>query len=359
MPPPPAPAPHGGGEAASDDDHHQARQPQHQQRQGAQTQTAATTTPATARATPVADSGDGAAPTAAPQPLLTLSVLPRRHVKTLHLVRHAEGFHNVAGAVDYAAYKLERFLDAHLTSEGWRQARALQAAIAGGGTGEPGEPGGGGNGGAGGGACGRPPRPEVVLVSPMARALETAAAVFGGALLEGEDDDDERGGQEGRANGSGAGGGSGGGNTLRPRLLMRRQAGEPSVREAHPAVSAAGAPPFAAVEAARERLGVHPCDRRRPLSEKRRAFPGVDWDAHALTEKDELWRADERETEGEIRERAMRLLRLAVGRRETELAVVSHSSLLWHLLAAAATDEGVRRPFANAELRTVVLVVSP
>ena len=45
---------------------------------------------------------------------------------------------------------------------------------------------------------------------------------------------------------------------------------------AHPAVSTKGALPFLACELAREQLGQHPCDRRRPLATYREQFPGVD-----------------------------------------------------------------------------------
>jgi len=36
-------------------------------------------------------------------------------------------------------------------------------------------------------------------------------------------------------------------------------------------------PPFVAMEACREHIGEHPCDRRRPIAEQRRDFPGVDF----------------------------------------------------------------------------------
>jgi broad specificity phosphatase PhoE len=282
-----------------------------------------------------------------PPPILALTVLPSRSVKTLHLVRHAEGFHNVAGVVDYSAYKRECFLDAHLTRVGWRQAHALRERLA-----------------AGGGeqqrqlhAADRPIRPAVVLTSPMARALETAVGAFGGPLLpfghDEDEDDEDNAGDDGTP------------RQRRPQqqlLLMRGQRAEPGVREEHPPVSARGAPRFVAVEQAREHLGVHPCDRRRPLAGKRRAFPAVDFDAPhgAIAEEDDLWQPEHRETDAEIRDRAFELLRLvATARPEKELAIVSHSGLLRHMLAAAARDEGVRRPFDNAELRTVVLVVSP
>lgn len=273
---------------------------------------------------------------------MTLTLLPSRAVKTLHLVRHAEGFHNVAGAVDYANYKLEQFLDAHLTREGWRQAHTLRDRLLAARR--------GGDGDAEGGPSAIV-RPAVVLTSPLTRALETAVAAFGGPLLpfgHEEDDEDD--------------GGNGGQKNQQQRLLlMRGQRAEPGVREEHPPVSARGAPRFIAVEQAREHLGVHPCDRRRPLSGKRIAFPAVDWTTHGpIPEEDALWHPTRRETESEIKQRALELLRVvASARPESEVAVVSHSSLLRHMMAAAARDEDVRRPFANAELRTVVLVVSP
>ena len=47
---------------------------------------------------------------------------------------------------------------------------------------------------------------------------------------------------------------------------------------AHAAIARGTAcPPFVAAEACREHIGEHPCDRRRPISEQRRDFPGVDF----------------------------------------------------------------------------------
>ena len=48
---------------------------------------------------------------------------------------------------------------------------------------------------------------------------------------------------------------------------------------AHAAIARGTAcPPIVADEACREHIGEHPCDRRRPISEQRRDFPGVDFD---------------------------------------------------------------------------------
>jgi hypothetical protein len=45
--------------------------------------------------------------------------------KLLHFVRHAEGIHNVAGAIDHNNYILEEFEDACLTKLGINQCKRL------------------------------------------------------------------------------------------------------------------------------------------------------------------------------------------------------------------------------------------
>ena len=41
--------------------------------------------------------------------------------QVVHLIRHGQGTHNVAGHADAREYKSFEWLDAHLTAEGWRQ----------------------------------------------------------------------------------------------------------------------------------------------------------------------------------------------------------------------------------------------
>ena len=57
-------------------------------------------------------------------------IAPHRHTKTLYLVRHGEGYHNLHGEPslggDRANYKSEKYFDAHLTPKGWAQCRALK-----------------------------------------------------------------------------------------------------------------------------------------------------------------------------------------------------------------------------------------
>ncbi len=62
-----------------------------------------------------------------------------------------------AGRLDEANYLSTDYFDAHLTEEGWRQAHALRAHIK---------------------ALPEPLGVDVVIVSPLTRALETAVGVW-------------------------------------------------------------------------------------------------------------------------------------------------------------------------------------
>lgn len=88
----------------------------------------------------------------------TLALVPMRQTKTIHFIRHGQGFHNVAGHADHEEYKNEAYFDAHLTEEGWKQAEALNAHI----RSTPGL------------------KVDLVVVSPLTRALETAVGAFRG-----------------------------------------------------------------------------------------------------------------------------------------------------------------------------------
>jgi hypothetical protein len=87
---------------------------------------------------------------------------------------------------------------------------------------------------------------DVVIVSPLTRALETAVGCFGNFTQP--------------MNGT-------------PPLMMELTE-QPGVRSAHPAVSSEGCPPFICYELCREHLGVHPCDKRYPIAVKQDMFPG-------------------------------------------------------------------------------------
>ncbi|KAI3425092.1 hypothetical protein D9Q98_008470 [Chlorella vulgaris] len=245
---------------------------------------------------------------------LRLQLVPHRHTKIVHLIRHGQGFHNVAGHADYSQYKSFDYIDSHLTDFGWHQAWALNWHIK---------------------QLGSRFRVDAVVVSPLTRTLETAAGVFGsGPWREGS-------------------------NSQPP--LMLEQTVVPGKRAAHHAIAAEGCPPFIAWEGCREQLGKHPCDKRRPMREISPSFPAVDF---SLLESDEdnLWlSADWRESHDEIRKRGVEFVRWLQQRPEQHIAVVSHSAFLFFMMsnfgrgAATSVQSELHKWYDNCEMRTVVL----
>ncbi|XVE55654.1 hypothetical protein DITRI_Ditri03aG0176000 [Diplodiscus trichospermus] len=234
---------------------------------------------------------------------------PLHRCKTLHLVRHAQGIHNVAGEKNHDAYLSEEFFDAHLTPLGCEQVDNLRKHVQ---------------------QTGLSKKIDVVIVSPLLRTMQTAVGVFGGeGYMDGID--------------------------VPP--LMVAGAGESH----RPAISSLNSPPFVAVELCRESMGVHPCDRRRSISEYRSLFPAIDF---SLIESDEdiLWEANTREKNEEIAVRGMKFLNWLWTRKEKEIAIVTHSAFLYHTLSAFGSDchpsvkSEMCKHFANCELRSVVIV---
>jgi hypothetical protein len=88
---------------------------------------------------------------------------------------------------------------------------------------------------------------DVVIVSPLKRALQTAVGCFGNHSSK-------------PSNGT-------------PPLMLEYIEQQGKIT-AHPAVSAEGCPPFVCYELCREHLGVHPCDRRSSVSELAAEYPG-------------------------------------------------------------------------------------
>ncbi|CAN1341138.1 Phosphoglycerate mutase-like protein 1 [Linum perenne] len=131
------------------------------------------------------------------QPAMTL--YPLHRTKTIHLVRHAQGVHNVEGGKDYNLYMSEDLFDARLTELGWEQVDNLRKHVRG---------------------IGLDKKIELVVVSPLLRTMQTAVGVFGG---------------DRHSDGV---------------PLMVEHAGESD----RPAVSCLDCPPFMAVEQCREHL---------------------------------------------------------------------------------------------------------
>ncbi|CAO2833845.1 unnamed protein product [Amaranthus hypochondriacus] len=234
---------------------------------------------------------------------------PLHHCKTLHWVRHAQGFHNVAGEKAYEAYKSYDYLDASLTSLGWEQVDNLRKHVQ---------------------ASGLSKKIELVITSPLTRTMQTAVGVFGG-------------------------GGYSDGVDVTPLMVANVEGSD------RPAISSFGCPPFLAVELCREHLGVHPCDKRRSKSKYETLFPAIDF---SLIESDEdtWWKEDVRETDEEVAERGMKFMKWLWTRKEKEIAIVSHSGFLFHTLGNFGNDchqvmkKEICTHFANCELRSMVFV---
>ncbi|XP_008785315.1 phosphoglycerate mutase-like protein 1 isoform X1 [Phoenix dactylifera] len=236
------------------------------------------------------------------------SLFPLHRCKTLHLVRHAQGIHNVEGEKDYKAYLSTELFDAHLTPLGWDQVDNLRKHVH---------------------ACGLARKIDLVITSPLLRTMQTAAGVFGG---------------ESYADGVSA-----------PPLMVANAG-----NSRRPAISSLNCPPLMAVEYCREHLGVHPCDKRRSISEYRHLFPAIDF---SLIENNEdiLWKADIREANEEVAARGMKFINWLWTRKEKEIAIVTHSGFLFHTLNMFGNDchpvikKEISKHFANCELRSMVL----
>ncbi|XP_059591963.1 phosphoglycerate mutase-like protein 1 isoform X2 [Vitis vinifera] len=247
----------------------------------------------------VADMDSGAGP----------SLFPLHRCKTLHLVRHAQGIHNVDGDKNYKAYLSPAFFDAQLTHLGWQQVDNLRKHVH---------------------ACGLAKRIELVITSPLLRTMQTAVGVFGG---EGYKD------------------------RMDVLPLMVANAGECN----RSAISSLDSPPFLAVELCREHLGVHPCDKRRSISDYQFLFPAIDFSL-AKSDEDILWKANVRETNEEVAARGLKFMNWLWTRKEKEIAIVTHSGFLFHTLNAFGNDchplvkTEICKHFANCELRSMIIV---
>jgi broad specificity phosphatase PhoE len=172
---------------------------------------------------------------------------------------------------------------------------------------------------------------ELVVVSPLTRAIETALLGLAPHL---EVDDDQL--------------------PLPPPQQQQQLQGRR--RRLRPV----------AIEQCREQFGQNLPDRRRTTAELRAEFPTVDFAAHAMAEEDELF-TPERETLEALALRADAFLEVLSRRPERHIAVVTHSSFLAALCNSALDTRGAScvspAPalgswFANAEMRLVRLVRS-
>eukprot|EP00658_Telonema_sp_P-2_P056402 TRINITY_DN44859_c0_g1_i1.p1 TRINITY_DN44859_c0_g1~~TRINITY_DN44859_c0_g1_i1.p1 ORF type:complete len:279 (-),score=72.35 TRINITY_DN44859_c0_g1_i1:367-1203(-) len=226
--------------------------------------------------------------TAQPNPPATLTVYPVSRCKMLYLVRHAEGYHNQAkaqaeregthtppAAVLWENTTGRKYWDAKLTPEGEKQCddARLKMLVSPAAFSEP----------------------ELVLVSPLTRTLQTATLLF-----------------------------------------------------------KAGSRQFVASELCREKVDVYVCEGRRNVTELRPEFGHVDFSA--VETNQDSWFYDNKEDDAAVQARAMAFLELIRSRKEQTIAVVSHKKFLQNLLKAASIhDQPTQRIFANAEVRAYQL----
>lgn len=119
---------------------------------------------------------------------------------------------------------------------------------------------------------------------------------------------------------------------------------------------------FIATELCRERISVHECDHRRPVSELRRDFDFVDFSL-VKDDEDVLWTTRKENEPSELAgtlcyERADEFLHWLKARPEKTIAVVAHWVFLKHMFTAHAADPALSENFKNAELRTTALYES-
>ncbi|KAG8645798.1 phosphoglycerate mutase-like protein 1 isoform X1 [Manihot esculenta] len=237
------------------------------------------------------------------------SLFPLHRCKTLHLVRHGQGMHNVEGDKNCKSYFSPEYFDAQLTQLGWQQVDDLRKHVR---------------------TCGLLKRIELVIASPLLRTLQTAVGVFGGDGYADRTDS---------------------------LPLMVANAGNSS----RPAISSLNSPPFIAVELCREHFGVLPCDKRRNISEYQLLFPAIDFSL-IETDEDILWKANVRETTEELTARGLKFMNWLWTRKEKEIAIVTHSGFLFHTLSAFGDDchplvkKEICGRFVNCELRSMIIV---
>ncbi len=217
-------------------------------------------------------------------------------LKTVHFVRHGQGFHNLMADIAREQgrkwvsnikspdnpYTAPEIVDAPLTEKGRQQALLLQKHVA-----------------------ELQHAPELVVLSPNCRALQTGLLAF--------------------------------------ESLLPTQPGEP------------GKARFVAHEMVREEFGVHCCDQRRSVSRQSREFPYVDF---SLLESDEdrLFREESRETKLEVGERVYSFMEWLSERTERHVAVSSHSAwLLTVFNGVCQSDDRLKDWFLTGEMRSVVL----
>lgn len=248
------------------------------------------------------------------------SIFLASRTKKVHFIRHAEGYHNVATNETGSNHCLLRgdapasehpLYDSRLTVEGIRQSQKLRDILSR-------RPSGGRTFTAF----------DLVVVSPLTRTCETVQHIFGRARTPGT-----------------------------PAFLDPGRAPEGTPEEA--AGIHVPAPRVLVREECRERWGHYVCDGRRPIREISAEFP--DFDFSEMRHDEDVFYADERESDEHCCARAVNFLEWLNSRPEKCIAVVTHSSFLRHLFGQFGDNlheedkDSLQRMAGNCELRSVVL----
>ena len=216
--------------------------------------------------------------------------------KRLIFIRHAEGWHNKdyyekPNYMEDHLGETEAYWDARLTPEGekqsWNLAQKMQwrnqAQLV-----------------------------ELVAVSPLTRAIQTASIAF-------------------------------------PNITVKDATGGEMQRRV----------PFVATSLARERVWTHQCDRRRPRHVLETEFPHVNFSEIQEGDDDEMWPHKEIDPDPfnstAVATRGVRFLDWLWQRPEREIAIVSHWVFMRTLLRQFDHKE-LHADFGNAEMRMVTLI---
>lgn len=116
--------------------------------------------------------------------------------------------------------------------------------------------------------------------------------------------------------------------------------------------------PWVAVECLREQTGLHPCDRRRSITEHKESFNYIDF-SEIHDDVDPLYyKYTLREPKADVTLRTRQFMKWLQERPEKEIIVVSHHGYmmnLFHNSIKTAEPEKDDTPFENCEMRSFVI----
>lgn len=115
--------------------------------------------------------------------------------------------------------------------------------------------------------------------------------------------------------------------------------------------------PWIAKEEIREKTGIHPCDKRKSISEHQIRYPKIDFSEIESNDDIIYPKYNSREPVQDVIDRATVFLNWLMRRPEREILVVTHSAFLEVLFEQVlhADEMSHNQRFYNCELRTIIL----